>query len=427
MNPFNSPFARLGRRAWLAALALTAASVLIGCGGGSDDAPRLQATWTASPSDFNAPSLFGPVTPSYIENQTVRQVMRISAGGTGVRVRLSNLFGPAALTVDQVHVARSNGGTQIDTSTDLVLTFGGKQAVTIPAGEEAWSDVVAATLPSNIDVAVTLYIAGKMQIGTYHQLGVQQTYVASGNVAGAATLTPITPNPTSYYWINGVDVQNTTARGTIVAFGDSITDGFNSTIDGSKRYPNDLSSRVLANAGSAGYSVVNAGISGNRILHDVFGPKAIDRFERDALLSTGASHVIVLIGINDIGFSNLIPSEVVTSDQITAGLQQLVDKAKGKSVKVYLATLTPFDHALGPDGNPSPYFDAPSEAKRQQVNAWIRANTAKADGVIDFDAALRDPNAPSKMRAAYDSGDHLHPNDQGYQAMATAIDLSLFR
>jgi lysophospholipase L1-like esterase len=129
------------------------------------------------------------------------------------------------------------------------------------------------------------------------------------------------------------------ARPTIVAFGDSITDGFNSTIDGSRRHPNDLSSRVLANAGSAGYSVVNAGISGNRILHDVFGPKAIDRFERDALLSTGASHVIVLIGINDIGFSNLIPSEVVTADQITAGLQQLVDKAKGKSVKVYLATL----------------------------------------------------------------------------------------
>jgi lysophospholipase L1-like esterase len=159
----------------------------------------------------------------------------------------------------------------------------------------------------------------------------------------------------------------------------------------------------------------------------MLGPMAISRFERDALLSTGASHVIILIGINDIVVSNMIPSEAVTADQETAGLQQLVDKAKAKNVKVYLATLTPFDHLLGFDGTPSPFFDAPNEAKRQQVNAWIRANTAKADGVIDFDAAIRDPGAPSKMLAAYDSGDHLHPNDQGYQAMANAIDLSLFR
>ena len=166
MDSIQSQSTWLGRRAWLRALALTAATVLTGCGGGNNGAARLQATWTASPSDYNAPSFFGPVPASYIENQTVRQVMRISAGGTGVRVRLSNLFGPAALTVDQARIARSNGGTQVDTATDTVLTFGGKEAVTIPAGQEVWSDVVAAKLDSNTDVAVSLYIAGKMQIGT---------------------------------------------------------------------------------------------------------------------------------------------------------------------------------------------------------------------------------------------------------------------
>src|SRR5687768_4984830 len=184
MKTTTGRFAELTRRAWLGALVLATAATFLGCGGSGAE-PKLQATWTASPSDYNAPSLFGAAPASFIENQTVRQVMRISAGGTDVRVKLSNLFGPAALTIDQVRIARSTGGTQVDTATDVALTFGGKQSVTIAAGQETWSDVVPTTLAANSDVAVTLYIAGKMQIGTYHQLGVQQTYVANGNNAAA--------------------------------------------------------------------------------------------------------------------------------------------------------------------------------------------------------------------------------------------------
>jgi lysophospholipase L1-like esterase len=429
-TPMNSPLERLGnlrRRLRLGALILAAAAAVLGCGGGgSDHAESLQATWTASPSDFNAASAFGTPPATYIENQTIRQVMRVSAGGSGVRVKLSNLFGPASLKIDEVHIARSAGGATIDPASDVKLKFNGQDAVTIAAGQEVWSDVASASVAANTDVTVTMYVSGKMQLGTYHQLAVEQTYVATGNASAAADITPIAPNATSYYWLAGIDVRNASAKGVIVTFGDSITDGFNSTVDGSKRYPNDLSLRVAADARLAGFSVANAGISGNRILHDSFGPNGEGRFDRDALQTTGVTHVIVLLGINDIGFSNIIPTEAVTADQITAGLQNLVDQAKAKKVKIYLATLTPFDHAIGPDGNPSPYYDDASEAKRQQVNAWIRANTAKADGIIDFDAALRDPSAPSKILSAYDSGDHLHPNDAGYQVMANAIDLSLF-
>ncbi|WCM91281.1 SGNH/GDSL hydrolase family protein [Acidovorax sp. NCPPB 2350] len=421
--PSSSSFP-LRRRTLLGALC--AGAVLQGCGGGGGSA-TLQAAWTAPVSDYNAVSPIGALAPAFIENRTIRQVMRIAAAGDGVRVRVSNLFGPAALPVGQLRIARSAGGTRTQPGTDVALTFGGQASVTVPAGQEIWSDVAAMPLEGLSDVAVSLYVGPRTALGTYHQLGMRNTYMAAGNVAQAVDVVPSDPPTTSYYWISGIDVRNTSARGTIVTFGDSITDGFASTLDGSRRYPDALARRVAADPSLPGFSVANAGISGNRILHDGAGPRGSGRFDRDVLQVSGATHVIVLIGINDIGFSNLVPAEAVSADEVIAGLAGLVQRARAARLKVYLGTLLPFDHALGPDGQPSPYYDPAGDAKRARVNAWVRSGASQADGVIDFDAALRDPNAPSRLRAAYDSGDHLHPNDTGYQAMADAIDLSLFR
>ncbi|SFD52343.1 SGNH/GDSL hydrolase family protein [Paracidovorax konjaci] len=424
--PPLAPSLPLRRRTLLGALC--AGAVLQGCGGGGGGgATSLQAAWTAPVADYNAATALGSAPPASIENQTVRQTMRIAAGGTGVRVRVSNLFGPAALTIGALHIARSAGGTRIQPGTDVALTFGGQASITLPVGQEAWSDVAPMPLEALSDVAVSAYVGPRTALGTYHQLGVRNTYMATGNGVSATDIAPSAAPTTAYYWVSGIDVQNASARGTIVTFGDSITDGFASTVDASRRYPDALARRVAADPFLSGVSVVNAGISGNRILHDGVGPRGAGRFDRDVLQATGATHAIVLIGINDIGFSNLVPGEAVTSDEIIAGLGGLVQRARSARIRIYLGTLLPFDHALAPDGQPSPYYDAAGDAKRARVNAWIRGNAAQADGVIDFDAALRNPDAPSRLRTAYDSGDHLHPNDTGYQAMADAIDLSWFR
>ncbi|AVS70939.1 G-D-S-L family lipolytic protein [Paracidovorax avenae] len=410
--------------------ALCAGAILQGCGGGGgggSSLPVLQSAWSAPVSDYNAVSVLGSPAPAFVQDRTIRQVMRLAAGGDGVRVRISNLFGPGTLAVGSLRIARSAGGTRIAPGTDVALTFGGQASVAIPAGQELWSDVVAMPLDSLSDVAVSLYVGPRTPLGTYHQLGMRNTYMATGNVASAEDVAPADAPTTSYYWVSGIDVRNTSAQGTIVTFGDSITDGLASTLDGSRRYPDALARRLAADPSLRGLSVANAGISGNRILHDGAGPRALGRFDRDVLQLSGATHVIVLIGINDIGFSNIVPSEAVTADEIIAGLSTLVQRGRAAQLKVILGTLLPFDHALGPDGQPSPYYDQAGDAKRARVNDWIRSGASQADGVIDFDAAVRDPAAPSRMRAAYDSGDHLHPGDAGYQAMADAIDLSLFR
>jgi lysophospholipase L1-like esterase len=224
----------------------------------------------------------------------------------------------------------------------------------------------------------------------------------------------------SWYWLAGVDVTAPKETRAVVAFGDSITDGARSTVDANRSWPSVLAQRLFARHGHPPrLAVLNAGISGNRILHDVMGSNALARFDRDALLQSGVEDVIVLEGINDIGFSS-IPGgadQAVTADDLIAGLRQLVEFAHVRGIRVFGATLLPFEGA--------PYFSPEGETKRQAVNSWIRTGGA-FDGVIDFDAAVRDPNHPTKVLPAYDSGDHLHPSDAGYQAMANAVDLSLF-
>ncbi|EPX55285.1 putative secreted protein [Cystobacter fuscus DSM 2262] len=388
-----------------------------------DGARRLQATWTAAPQDYNetipVPGV-PPPEPQSFQDQSIRQVMRVSAGGDKVRVRVSNLFGTAPVTLGGVHIARGTGGASINATTDTVLRFNGQESVTVPAGQEAWSDEASFSLPSQTDVAITVYVPQTTPVATVHSLGQQTISVAAGNALGSATFTP-TQTRQSYYWVTGLDVRNDDARGVIVAFGDSITDGAGSTVDALNRYPDFLARRVAADPALQGFSVVNQGIGGNRALNDVIGARGVERFQRDVLGTTGVTHAIILIGINDIGFGGFVPAQAVTADEIIAGLQTMVDQAKARDVKVFLGTLLPLK------GMAAPYYSPEAEAKRQAVNAWIRANTAQAHGSIDFEAATRDLADPLQMRPEYDSGDHLHPNGAGYEAMANAIDLASFR
>ncbi len=427
----TSPLAALagGRRGFFRGLlgVAFAAALLAGCNDDSDSGQRVQATWAASPSDFNATSTTTGITPTALTftNKTLRHTMQTSLGGDQLRFRFSNLFGKAPLVIDGAHVALSSvahpglATSAIDTASDRTITVGGAQTFTVPVGAEVWSDPVALATTAHANLAVSIYVKQETPAATYHALGRQTTYIVDGEQLAAASL-PSTTTRQNYFWVSGIDVYNRQDAHVLVPFGDSITDGFNSTVDANRRYPNDLSRRFAADASARPVSVVNAGISGNRVLTDTTGPKGVGRFERDVLGQTGVTHTIILLGINDIGVCGRLNIQCVSADEITAGLSSMVDMAKARGVKVFLATMTPFK------GTANNYYTDAGEAKRQAVNAWIRANR-NIDGVVDFDMAVRNPADPATFLPAYDSGDHLHPNDAGYQAMADSIDLSKFR
>jgi lysophospholipase L1-like esterase len=409
-----------------AALLVVASVLLLACGGDEDEPEEATgsargavsyASWAASPQDYGEllPFPGAPVPmPQELNDQSLRQIVRLSAGGERLRVRLSNLFNAEPVRFDAVGLARSTGGSGIDPASHVALTFGGASAVTLAAGEERWSDFVSFAADAEASVAVTLYAAAAAPIATVHSLGQQTAYVAAGNAVSAEPFPAMEEAAPrlSYYWLSGIDAESASARRVIVTFGDSITDGFGSTVDANRRYPNLLSQQLTG--GDAAFSVVNAGISGNRVLRDVIGPAGESRFERDALGQTAVSDVVILLGINDIGFSGFAPEQVASAEQITDGLSTLVAAANADDRRVFLGTLLPFQ------GTMAPYYSDEGEAKRQAVNAWIRANTDIA-GVIDFDEVMGDAQNPLAMPAAYDSGDHLHPNDQGYEVMADAV------
>lgn len=399
--------------------------LLLGCGSDEDDPDEATgsargavsyASWAASPQDYAEllPFPGAPVPePQALNNQSLRQIVRLSAGGERLRVRLSNRFGAEPIRIDAIGLARSSGGSGIDPASHVALTFDGAPGVTLAAGEERWSDFVPFVAAAEASVAITLYAAGAAPIATVHSLGQQTAYLADGNAVSAEPFPAIQEDPArlSYYWLSGVDAQSATTRRVIVTFGDSITDGFGSTPDQNHRYPNFLSERLTG--GDGAFSVVNAGISGNRVLRDVIGPAGVSRFARDALGQTAVSDVVILLGINDIGFSGLDPAQAASAEQVSDGLATLVAAANADERRVFLGTLLPLQ------GTMPPYYSEAAEAERQAVNAWIRANTDIA-GVIDFDQVMGDAQNPLAMPAAYDSGDHLHPNDQGYQVMADA-------
>jgi lysophospholipase L1-like esterase len=357
----------------------------------------------------------------HFNNQTLRQVVRSSIGGNRARVTASNAFGTAPLTIGAAQIALRDKDSSIAAGSARALTFSGRPTITIPAGAMVYSDPVNLDVPALADLVVDIYLPGNTNTPspvTMHNGARQTSYISeTGNHVGVPAL-PVVAATQSWFFLTRVDVQGPQVAGAIVAFGDSITDGAGSTPDTNRRWPNRLAERLMAQPGSARMSVLNAGIGGNRVLSEGnfnAGVNALARFERDALSQSGVTHVIVLEGINDI--SNARQNPTPTAEDIIAIHKQMIERAHTRGVKIYGATLTPNEGAGG--------FTKEGEAKRQAINQWIRTSKAY-DGVIDFDAITRDPGHPTRFLPAYDSGDHLHPSDAGYQAMGDHIDLTLF-
>ena len=377
-------------------------------------ATRWFATWTASPSDASPrPSRDSVDRVPTLFNQTVRLIIRTSIGGDNVRVRISNEYGDRTLAIGAAHIAVRESGATIDATTDRVLTFGGHPTLRLRPGAIAFSDPVGLAIPALHDLAISMYLADSARLSTRHALALQTNYVRRGDVTGSRDFLSDT---SLYVWpfLVGVDVTNRAATGVIAAIGNSITDGALSTRDANMRWPNLLAARLLASSEPV-KAVVNAGISGGRVLTYGAGPSALARFDRDVLMTPGLTHVILLEGINDIGRS---ATDGTTADDIIAGYRQLIARAHDRGIVMIGATLTP--------ASPRAPFTAVLEARRAAVNAFIRGS-GEFDATIDFDMATRDPANPLQFLPSYDSGDHLHPGDAGYRAMGDAIDLTLFR
>jgi lysophospholipase L1-like esterase len=371
---------------------------------------------------------FAPLPFTHFTNQTLRQIVHTSIGGTKVRVLISNAYGTAPVMIGAAHIALRDKESEIQRTSGGALNFSGRPTMTIPAGAIAYSDAVNLTVPAMADLVIDLYLPGNTSgaaMFTMHNGAFQTNYVSeTGNHVGEATL-PVVAKIQNWFLLSRVEVAAPDATGAIVAFGDSITDGTRSTPDTNSRWPDHLARRLLGQGLKLG--VLNAAIAGNRILSepDVLpgidvravaqGVNALARFERHALSQPGITHVVVLEGINDIG--NARQNSTPTVEDLIAGHKQLIEQAHTRGLKIYGATLTPFYGAA--------YYTEVGEAKRQALNEWIRASKAY-DAVIDFDRAIRDPENPKMFLPLYDSCDHLHPNDAGYRAMADAIDLSLF-
>lgn len=383
----------------------------------SADEARWFGTWSASPG-YGQPQEQTPT--GGLDGDTVRTVLQTSLGGDAAQIRISNLYGDRELKVGRATIGRAGSKGAVAGRT-VEATFNGRRTVTIQPGGSAISDSIDFDVEARSDLAVSLFLGGAQGPATSHALGVQTSYVAAGDQAGATRLSGATET-TSRYFLTGVDVRSRRARGTIVTFGDSITDGYMITLDSDRRWP-DLLARRLARAGLP-FAVANAGISGNGHVVESqpqFGENASARFDRDVLSLPNVTHMIVLLGINDIGQPGGQGKPPTKAAVIIESLAQLAARARSHGIKVFGATLTPFEGT-----SIANYYTPEGEAERRKVNAWIRS-TDVFDGVVDFETALADPKNPSRIRPAYDYGDGLHPNDKGFAAMAEAIDLSLFR
>lgn len=360
----------------------------------------------------------GPNVPATLKNQTVRMVARSSVGGRRVRIQVSNAFGSKPLVISNTHIALRDKGAAIVRMSDRALAFGGRPTMTVPPGALIVSDPVDLAVPKLTDLAISLYLPEDTGTPSIHPIGLHTNYIADGE-GTAKTSLDTSMTTTAYLWLSSIDVLAPANAGAIVAFGDSITDGFSTTIDKDQAWPALLAKRFAAAKSTEMLGVLNLGIAGNRVLRDGAGVSALARFDRDVLSRTGVRWMTLLEGINDITFSALpvFSTEVVTAEDLIGGYRQIIERAHMHGIKVAGATIMPV-------GGVSTYRES-GEAVRQAVNQWIRGSGA-FDAVIDFDALMRDPADPKRLRPEFDPGDHVHPDDKGNERMAQAIDLAIF-
>jgi lysophospholipase L1-like esterase len=384
---------------------LLAVALLVAAASPAHAAPvRWVGTWAAAPSS-------GVGTETGYPNYSIRNTVHVSAGGREIRVRLSNAFGRTPVVFGQVTVARAAGP---DTPLALpgtmrTLTFGGAQSITAPPGADVVSDGVALTVPADSDLLVSVYTPQPGGPVNFHNLAMQNSYFTrDGNHTAEESAAAFRERTTNWHFVSGVDVRSSTLSGSVVALGDSITDGANSTWGANLRWPDQLADRINTRMG-----VLNAGISGNRLLRDGewAGPNALARLNRDVLTQSGVRSVIVFEGINDI---QQTPHETDPA-KIIAALKQIASRAHDRGLRVIGATITPFKGWNS--------YTEELESVRQTVNAFIRASK-DFDAVVDFDAVIRDPADPQRIRPDYDQGDHLHPGDKGFEAMAKAVKIA---
>ncbi len=398
-------------------LALVTLAVPLARAGETRGGQQWVGTWAASPQRTEEANL--PPAPGFAD-ATLRQNVHVSIGGKTLRVRFSNAFGRTPLTLLSAHVARSAGGGAIEAGTDRALTFRGRPSATIPEGALIVSDPLALDLRPLSDVAVTIHLKGAPADVTGHPGSRTTSYLQAGDSVSAGHLAAAV-RVDHWYFLGGIDVLAGRSAAAVAILGDSITDGRGSTTNGNDRWPDNLARRLQSGKSTAEVAVLNQGIGGNRLLRDGLGPNALARLDRDVLAQPGVRWLIVLEGINDLGTrvsARARGESAATADDITGAYAQIVARAHARGIRVYGATILPFEGATN-------YFAPDGEADRRKVNDWIRTS-GTFDAVIDFDAATRDPQTPSRLSAAADGGDHLHPSAAGYRIMADAIDLALF-
>ena len=373
--------------------------------------PQPPATPPATPAQ-QAPGAAG------FQNQTVRMVVRTSIGGQRLRIKVENAFGSVPVTIGTAHIALRAKDSEIVAGSDRALTFSGKPGCILSPGVVRLSDPVDLKVPALTDLAVSLYFPGVTGPPTAHGTGLHTTYVSKeGDFTGQSAIADAAFTTLSYYYLAAVDVQAPAAAAALVTFGDSITDGALSTPNSNRNWPSLLAARLATNKKTGMIGVANMGIGGNRVLYDGSGASALARFDRDVLSQSGVKWVMLLEAINDIGRVGTPSPEAPTADDLIAAYRQIIEIAHTHGIKVIGCTLTPYEGAG--------YSREPGEAIREAVNTFIRTGGA-FDAVVDFEAATRDSANPKRFRAEFDPGDHLHPNDAGYQAMANAVDLSIF-
>lgn len=374
------------------------------------------ASWQASPQPvWSSGFLFPTGVPQALDDQTFRQTARISLGGPRLRVRLSNAYGTTPLRIGAASVAGNVG------QTPQALTFDGQPGTVIAPGQQRLSDPLALPTADLQAVQISLHVPGPTPLQTFHWDGRQTSTIAPGNQTAVTDLRDGTTT-TARLFLTGIDVEAPADARSVVVIGDSITDGATASLDRDQRWTDHLAARLAPQ----GVAVVNAGISGGRLLRDGMGEAALARFQRDVLDQPGVTSVVVLIGINDISwpgtaFARAEPRPSLA--ELQAGYRQLAKRAHARGVRIVGATLTPFAGAL--PGTPlDDYYQPEKDVLRSQLNAWLREGSP-FDAVIDLDRTLRDPASPARLAAAFDSGDHLHPGDAGNRAMAEAVDLAV--